>query len=99
MPGEYERDKLEYMEGIKTHLNEAFVDFIVIGIDVTGDTGRVINVGTKGDDSKSNSARIASIVGELHDIIFNLQMVSNGLIIEDDEGESLWAEEDDNTIE
>jgi hypothetical protein len=99
MPDEYERDKLEYMQGIKTHLNEVFADFIIVGIDVTGDIGRVINVGIKGDDSKSNSARIARVIGELQDVIFNLQMVSNGLIAEDDEDDSLFAEEEDNIIE
>jgi len=93
MPDDYDHEKIEYMEGVKTHLEETFADFIVVGIDLTGDIGRIISVGIGDDESKSNSARVARMVGELHDIIFNLQMESNGFVAE------IIDEEDDEEVE
>jgi hypothetical protein len=88
-----DQEKTEYMEGLHEHLNEFFADFIVVGIDINDDKGRIINVGSDGGPSKANSARIARIIGELHDVIFNLQMISNGLICDE---EDICIEEDDN---
>lgn len=69
----YEKEMNEYFEQIKQLCLKGFADFVVLGIDVTGESVQIFNVGDpKG--SASNRDRIIKVVGELEDMKFNLQL-------------------------
>ena len=73
------REKMEFMEGIKTHMDECFADYIVVGIDVFGDVGSIINVGLQEQASGMNRERIARMIGELEEIKLRMQLESIGV--------------------
>lgn len=69
----YEKEINDYFEQIKQLCLKGFTDFVVLGIDVTGESVQIFNVGDpKG--SVSNRDRIIKVVGELEDMKFNLQL-------------------------
>jgi hypothetical protein len=72
----YEKDMHEYLGSIRDLCAKGFTDFIVIGIDVTGEAAKVFQVGDLGKNSISNRDRIVRMVGELEDTKFNLQFGS-----------------------
>lgn len=88
----YEKEMNDYFEQIKQLCLKGFVDFVVLGIDVTGESVQIYNVGDpKG--SAANRDRIIKVVGELEDMKFNLQLNSysnDESDIENDMNEESW---------
>ena len=81
----YEKEMNEYFEQIKQLCLKGFTDFIVIGIDVTGESAQIFHVGDLGQNSMSNRDRIVKMVGEIEDMKFNLQINSYPIMEDEDE--------------
>lgn len=86
----YEKEMHDYLESIRQLCAKGFTDFIVIGVDVTGEAGKIFQVGDLGQNTVSNRDRIVRMVGELEDAKFDLQWGSYEAMYggeEDDEDE------------
>ncbi|MCK9442061.1 MAG: hypothetical protein M0Q13_11650 [Methanothrix sp.] len=70
----YEQEMNDYFEQIKQLCLKGFVDFVFIGIDVTGDSAQIFHVGDINKNSISNRDRIVRMIGELEDMKFNFQI-------------------------
>ncbi len=89
---EYEKGMHKYLEQIRQLCAQGFTDFIVIGVDVTGEAAKVFQVGDMGQSTISNRDRIVRMVGELEDAKFDLQFGSYGDMYDDEDDED---DEDD----
>lgn len=90
----YEKEMNEYFEQIKQLCLKGFTDFVVIGIDVTGESAQIFHVGDLGQNSISNRDRIVRMVGEIEDVKFNLQINSCSIIDNEDDDEDADSEKD-----
>ena len=89
----YEKEMQEYFEQIRQLCSKGFSDFVVIGIDVTGESAQIYHVGEISENSISNRDRLVRMVGELENLKFNLQ-IGGVVMIDEDDGED--TEEDNN---
>ena len=79
----YEKEMNEYFEQIKQLCLKGFTDFVLIGIDVTGESAQIFHVGDATKNSISNRDRIVRMIGELEDMKFSLQI--GGYVSEDND--------------
>jgi hypothetical protein len=84
----FEKEMNDYFEQIKQLCLKGFTDFIVIGVDVTGESAQIFHVGDLGQNTIANRDRIVRMVGEIEDMKFNLQIGGYSSIDNDDEEDS-----------